>query len=163
MASILTSYWTTSSCCCCGAHSSSSSNSSSNSSTEHLPAASTTPGTCCCNNTGCCSTLPACYLSVIRKRANLTSVVLWRGLRMHISIPRSQFLKRHTRDGRGCNARSEDTSCHEISPAVPSGPNHGQSVKSCCLGHGDANECPLSAHDGTKGLLRHLHKGHETQ
>ena len=50
----------------------------------------------------------------------------------------------------------------KLSPAVPSGPSQGKSVK-CCLGHGEAEDCPMYTNNGTKALLRQLHKSHEAQ
>ena len=42
----------------------------------------------------------------------------------------------------------------KFSPAASPGPNHGTSAKRS-LGHGDAKDCPLHTHNGTKALTRH--------
>ena len=62
---------------------------------------------------------------------------------------------------RRCNFRSEDVPClgllHEDVPAVPSA-GRTRARTSCCLRRRDGKECRLYAHDGTKALIRHLHK-----
>ena len=45
---------------------------------------------------------------------------------------------------------------------VPSGPNQGKRVI-CCLDCGDAKDCPIYTHNGTKAFIRHSHKGNEAQ
>ena len=62
---------------------------------------------------------------------------------------------------RRCNFRSEDVSylglLNEVAPAVPSA-GRTRARTSCCLHRRDGKECCLYAHNGTKALIRHLHK-----
>ena len=60
-----------------------------------------------------------------------------------------------------CNFRSEDVPylglLHEVAPAVPSA-GRTRARTSCCLRRRDGKECRLYTHNGTKALIRHLHK-----
>ena len=62
---------------------------------------------------------------------------------------------------RRCNSRSEDVCylslLHEVAPAVSSA-GRTRARTSCCLHRRDGKECRLYAHNGTKALIRHLHK-----
>ena len=60
-----------------------------------------------------------------------------------------------------CNFWSEDVPClgllHEVAPAVPSA-GRTKARTSCCLRRRDGKSCRLYTHNGTKALIRHLHK-----
>ena len=62
---------------------------------------------------------------------------------------------------RRCNFRSEDVPClgliHKVAPAVPSA-GQTRARTSCCLRRRDGKECRLYTHNGTKALIRPLHK-----
>ena len=62
---------------------------------------------------------------------------------------------------RRCNIRSDDVPClgllHEVAPAVSSA-GRTRARTSCCLRRRDGKECRLYTHNGTKALIRHLHK-----
>ena len=60
-----------------------------------------------------------------------------------------------------CNIRSEYVPClgllHDVAPAVPSA-GRTRARTPCCLRRRDGKECRLYTHNGTKALIRHLHK-----
>ena len=133
---------TTTSSCCCNARRSTSNSSS----------------TCCCNTRCCCDS--RCSNTLYRSKITpVQAVIFWRRLPT-LQQQQSSPPVRH-RHERRCNFRSEDVPClgllHEFAPAVPSAGRTGART-SCGLRRREGEGCRLYTHNGTKALIRRLHK-----
>ena len=147
--------------CCCDSRSSSSSSSSSKQHLllQHLPAAAVPAAV-----TKAAVRTPAIDLSSEESKDNTTS-----GLSAGVShaaaavlIPGSTTIHTKVNVAATFGQKMSPVWAYstKFSPAVPSGPSRGKNAK-CWLRRGDGQECPLYTQNGTKALIRHLHKRHE--
>ena len=117
----------------------------------------------CCYNTRCCCNTRCCNTLYISRKDNIsTSSDIWRRPPTLQQQQSSSPVRHDTHEGeRRCNFRSEDVPClgllHEVAPAVPSA-GRTRARTSCYLGRRDGKECRLYTHNGTKALIRNLHK-----
>ena len=118
--------------------------------------ASAIPGGRCCCNTRCCDT---------HYRANITpvhEVIFWR--RFPHATAAAVLIPGSTSTHMKVNVAAsfgQKIPClgllHEVAPTVPSA-GRTRARTPCCLRRRDGKECRLYTHNGTKALIRHLHK-----